>query len=143
LSTDPPSQRSSIADALEASNYALWRAQVAGRLMDAGRYSESMNFADCGSLFGNFQVAVCDADPGHDARALPFTCHLRYCPDCERRHQARQVAKYTPILKDLAENSDRAGWSLKKIELTTPFSIEDPNAAAQFEDAWDYFSAMK
>jgi hypothetical protein len=139
LSTDPPSQRSSIADALEASNYALWRAQVAGRLMDAGRYSESMNFADCGSLFGNFQVAVCDADPGHDARALPFTCHLRYCPDCERRHQARQVAKYTPILKDLAENSDRAGWSLKKIELTTPFSIEDPNAAAQFEDAWDYF----
>lgn len=130
---------SPIDAALEASNYALWRAQVAGRLMDAGRHSESLNFADCGTLFGNFNVAACDADPGHEVRALPFTCHLRYCPDCERRHAAELVAKYTPVLKDLSENSDRAGWSLKKIELTTPYSLEADDAEQLYQDAWEFF----
>lgn len=107
--------------------------------MDAGRHSESLNFADCGTLFGNFNVAACDADPGHEVRALPFTCHLRYCPECERRHAAELVAKYTPVLKDLSENDGRAGWSLKKVELTTPFSLEADDAAALYQDAWEYF----
>lgn len=107
--------------------------------MDAGRYSESLNFQDCGTLFGNFNVAICEDDPEHDVRALPFTCHLRYCPDCERREQARKVARYVPILKDLAENSDRAGWSLKKIDLTTPYRLDDANAAGLYQDAWDFF----
>lgn len=139
MPTDDPSSTPQIDLALEASNYALWRAQVAGRLMDSGRHSESLNFQDCGTLFGNFNVAVCDADPGHDARALPFTCHLRYCPDCERRHQADLVAKYVPILKDLSENVDRAGWSLKKIDLTTPYRLDDDNAAGLYQDAWEFF----
>lgn len=139
LSDNDPSSSSKIDDVLEASNYALWRAQVARRLMDAGRHSESINFEDCGKLFGNFNVAACDADPGHEARALPFTCHLRYCPDCERRHAAGLVAKYTPVLKDLSENSDRAGWSLKKIELTTPYTLEGDDAEAAYQDAWEYF----
>jgi hypothetical protein len=134
-----PSSTPRIDAALEASNYALWRAQVAGRLLDAGRYSESMNFEDCGKLFGNFNVAVCDADAEHEARALPFTCHLRYCPDCERRHAAAMVAKYTPILKDLSEEGGRAGWSLKKIELTTPYTLEGDDAEAAYQDAWEYF----
>jgi len=107
--------------------------------MDAGRHSESLNFADCGTLFGNFNVAACDADPGHEVRALPFTCHLRYCPDCERRHAAALVAKYTPVLKDLAESDSRAGWSLKKIELTTPYSLEEANADQLYQDAWEFF----
>lgn len=107
--------------------------------MDAGRHSESLNFADCGTLFGNFNVAVCDADPGHDARALPFTCHLRYCPECERRHQAELVAKYVPVLKDLSENDGRAGWSLKKIDLTTPYRLEDDDAEQLYQDAWEFF----
>lgn len=121
---------------LQAAQYAAWREVVANRLSDAGRWSESVNFRDCGKLFGNFQVLVCDADVTHQARALPFTCHLRYCPDCERRNQARQVAKYTPILKDIAEQSDRPGWSLKKIELTTSYSLLASNAAELFASAW-------
>lgn len=142
----PDADRSStpqIDAAIEASNYALWRAQVAGRLMDAGRISESLNFQDCGTLFGNFNVAVCDDDPSHQARALPFTCHLRYCPDCERRHQAQLVAKYVPILKDLAENSDRAGWSLKKIDLTTPYRLDETNAEQLYQDAWEFFETWQ
>lgn len=111
--------------------------------MAAGRTSESINFGDCGKLFGNFNVAVCDEHLDHDVRALPFTCHLRYCPDCERRHQAKLVAKYTPILKDLSENSDRAGWSLKKIDLTTPFSLAAESAAELYETAWDYFETWQ
>lgn len=127
----------------EAEAYALWRAQVAGRLNDAGRFSESVNFEACGKLFGNFNVAVCEENPEHEARALPFTCHLRYCPDCERREQARKVAKYTPILKDLSENSDRAGWSLKKIDLTTPFRLDDPDAVELYQTAWEYFETWQ
>jgi hypothetical protein len=49
------------------------------------------------------------------------------------------VAKYTPILKELAENSDRAGWSLKKIELTTPYSLEEADAEQLYQDAWEFF----
>lgn len=124
---------------LQAEQYASWREAVASRLSDAGRWSESVNFRDCGKLFGNFQVLVCDNDVTHEARALPFTCHLRYCPDCERRQQARQVAKYTPILKSLSEESDRDGWSLKKIELTTPYRLDDPQAAKLFQDGWEAF----
>lgn len=139
MPTDDPSSSSNIDDALAASEYALWRAQVAGRLRDAARHSEALNFEDCGKLFGTFNVAVCADDPSHDARALPFTCHLRYCPECERRHQAELVAKYVPILKDLSENVDRAGWSLKKIDLTTPYRLEDDDAAALYQDAWEFF----
>lgn len=143
LSNETPLSGSQIEAALQASEYALWRAQVAARLMDAGRVSESLNFQDCGTLFGNFNVAVCDADPGHDVRALPFTCHLRYCPDCERRHQAELVAKYVPVLKDLAENSDRAGWSLKKIDLTTPYRLDEANAEGLYQDAWEFFETWQ
>lgn len=124
---------------LQAAQYAAWREAVASRLSDAGRWSESVNFRDCGKLFGNFQVLVCEADVTHQARALPFTCHLRYCPECERRNQARQVAKYTPILKDIAEQTDRPGWSLKKIELTTKYSLLTSNAAELYADAWEQF----
>jgi len=119
--------------------YAQWRINVAGLLNAANRWSESINFAECGSLFGNFQVLVCENDPSHEARALPFTCHLRYCPDCERRHSAELVAKYTPILKDISEKSDRDTWSLKKIVLTTPYSLEAESAAADFHSAWEAF----
>jgi hypothetical protein len=124
---------------LQAEEYQRWRVEVSSRLNDANRWSESVNFAQCGSMLGNFQVLVCDGDVAHEARAIPFTCHLRYCPDCEKRHQATQVAKYTPVLKDLSENSDKPGWSLKKIELTTPYRLADDDASALFQDAWEFF----
>lgn len=124
---------------LQRERYKQWRENVAGLLNDASRWSESINFRECGQLWGNFQVIACESDPSHDVRALPFTCHLRYCPDCERRHQAEMVAKYTPILKDISEQSDRAGWSLKKIVLSTPYALEAPNAVELYAAGWEAF----
>lgn len=123
----------------QAERYALWRLEVADRLNDASRWSESINFRECGKLWGNFQVLTCEADPSHECRALPFTCHLRYCPDCERRHQAELVAKYTPILKDISEQSDRVGWSLKKIVLSTPYPLDAGDADELYQDGWEAF----
>lgn len=124
---------------LQREQYRAWREEVADRLNTASRWSESVNFRECGQLWGNFQVIACENDPSHDVRALPFTCHLRYCPDCERRHQGEMVQKYTPILKDISEQSDRAGWSLKKIVLSTPYALEAPDAAALYVEAWEAF----
>lgn len=133
-STTQESLQDSDASALEARQ---WRENVAGLLSDAGRWSESINFRECGQLFGNFQILACADDPTHAPRALPFTCHLRYCPDCERRHQAELVAKYTPILKSIAEQDDRPRWSLKKVVLTTPFRLDSPSAPAEYQAAWE------
>lgn len=139
MPTNDPATLQSADELLELERYQTWRREVAARLNDAQRWSESVNFEQCGSLFGNFQVVTCGDDVAHEVRAVPFTCHLRYCPDCEKRNQAKQVAKYTPVLKDLSENSDKPGWSLKKIELTTPYRLADDDAPALFQDAWDFF----
>lgn len=123
-------------------HYAEWRAQVVHELFKAQRYGEANTFSICGQTFGNFQVAICDEHPEHDARIIPFTCHLRFCPDCERREQARKVARYVPILKELAEDNDHPNWTLKKLDLTTPFSLHDPDAEERYVEAWDYLEVM-
>ncbi len=139
MSASPVEPLTPDQEAQRAQDYAAWRTEVADRLSTAQRWSESVNFRECGQLYGNFQVLVCENDPAHEARALPFTCHLRYCPDCERRHSAELVAKYTPILKEISEKDDRSTWSLKKIVLTTPYSLEADSAAADFQAGWEAF----
>ncbi len=139
MSSKPTEPLTEEQEAQRAEAYAAWRVEVADRLNNANRWSESINFRECGQLFGNFQVLVCENDPAHEARALPFTCHLRYCPDCERRHSAELVAKYVPILKDISEKSDRETWSLKKIVLTTPYSLLADSAAGDFSTGWEAF----
>lgn len=86
-------------------------------------------------------MVVCADDMTHEPRPLPDTCHLRYCPDCERRHQGELVAKYTPILKALCDEGSRDldNWRLKKITITTPFALEDATAEADYQKAWEYF----
>lgn len=129
-------------DDLAAEKYLAWRREVADRLFNAQRYGEAENFRMCGEVFGNFQVRLCEEHPEHEAQIVPFTCHLRYCPDCERREQARKVERYVPILKELAEQDDKPGWSLKKLDLTTPFSLDDPDAAELYDEAWRYLETM-
>lgn len=119
----------------QAAKYAAWRVEVADRLNDANRWTESNNFRHCGDMMGNFQVLVCADDPTHEAKAIPFTCHLRYCPDCAARRSAELAAKYVPILKELADDVDHPTWSLKKIVLTTPYSLLDPRAGEYLDDA--------
>jgi len=107
----------------------------------AGRFKQSTAFLHCGELFGNFDVLVCDRDITHAAKAVPFACHLRICPDCERRRSAELVAKYTPLLKDISEKDDRPGWSLKKLMVSTHYSLESDNAVEEYALAWQSLEA--
>lgn len=93
---------------------------------------------------GNFNVVACSDHPEHDAQPVPFRCHLRYCPDCEHDAQAIRIARYVPVLRQIAElgglvDDPRPTWSLKKIELTTPFSLANRNAPALYLLAWKFF----
>lgn len=127
------------AEQVKKAEYATWRDDVARLLDEAQRFKQSTNWRACGTLMGNFDVLVCDGDVAHEARALPATCKLRICPDCERAHSAELVAKYTPILKDLSEKDDRPGWSLKKIMVSTPWSLESDIAVEDFARGWKAF----
>jgi hypothetical protein len=126
-------------DQAEQTIYRQWRADVVQALDDAQRYGEAANFNQCGMVLGNFQVVVCDEHPEHNAKILPFRCHLRICPDCEHIEQARKVAKYTAVIKTITDDDPRDGWSTKKLELTTKFCLSDDDAEAQFLTAWEYF----
>lgn len=122
----------------EAQNRA-WRDDVARLLDECQRFKQSTAWRACGTLMGNFDVLVCDGDVTHEARALPCTCKLRICPDCEHRRSAELVAQYTPILKEIAEKDDRPGWSLKKLTITTPYSLESDDAEAEYVKGWKAF----
>lgn len=118
-------------------SYELWRRGVVQALDRAGLYREKNNFEDCGKFFGNFPVLVCDSDLTHVPKALPFTCHLRFCPDCEHRNQARKLARYIPAFQALTEEG-RADFSLKKFELTTPYALQDMDSPYVRKKAWKW-----
>jgi hypothetical protein len=143
LSADDPSQ-TQTEEQLETQRLARlqWRSDVADALNNAGRWKEALNFRQCGEFHGNFNVLVCADDADHEAHGLPYTCHLRWCDRCERAHSMRLVAKYTPALRALAANRKRRLWRLKKIILTTKFSIDDPDAPALYRLAWEQLETM-
>lgn len=131
------------AEQVKKAETAAWRDDVARLLDESQRFKQSTAWRACGTLMGNFDVLVCDGDVTHEARALPFTCKLRICPDCEHRRSAELVAKYTPVLKELAEKDDRPGWTLKKITVTTPYSLESPNAEAEYKQGFAAFEKFQ
>lgn len=136
MSKDDPATNNLTAEQIADAKYRAWRTDVGLLLDQAQRFKQSTAWGLCGSLMGNFDVLVCDGDVTHEARALPYTCKLRICPDCERRRSAELVSQYTPILKDLAEKDERAGWSLKKITFGTRFSLEAENAQSEYAEGW-------
>jgi hypothetical protein len=111
-----------------------WISTAADALRRAGFSREAAALADCGQ---SFNVDVCQADVSHEPQIRPITCHLRYCQPCQRREQSRKLARYLPLLGDLAEQNI-PGYSLKKFELTTPYALSSPNAAADYRRAWQY-----
>lgn len=120
------------------SPYQQWRLDVVDQLDRAELYREKNNFEDCGKFFGNFEVLICESDLEHSPKAIAFTCHQRFCPDCEHREQARKLARYVPAFKALTDGDGRADFSLKKIELTTPYSLEEMNSPALLKQAWSW-----
>lgn len=119
------------------SPYEQWRHDVSIALDRAALYRERNLFDDCGKYFGNFDVLICESDVQHSPKAIPFTCHLRFCPDCEHREQARKLARYIPAFEDLATEG-RADFSLKKFELTTPYALYDPACPTLLKQAWSW-----
>lgn len=112
-----------------------WRAAAAQALWNTGKYEESELFATCGQAFGSFNVLVCDEHPEHEPQIRPLTCKLRYCPECERREQARKLARYVPGFKHLTEEG-KPGWSVKHITLTTPYKLDSKYAVSLYPVAW-------
>lgn len=118
--------------------YQQWRFDVGQALDRAQLYREKNNFEDCGKYWGNFEVLVCESDLAHAPKAIPFTCHLRFCPDCEHREQARKLARYIPGFKNLTDGDGRADFTMKKIELTTPYSLEEMDSPALLRLSWGW-----
>lgn len=116
--------------------YQQWRHDIGIALDRAELYREKNNFEDCGKFFGNFEVLICESDLQHAPKAIAFTCHQRFCPDCEHREQARKLARYVPAFKALTDGDGRADFSLKKIELTTPYSLEEMDSPALLKQSW-------
>jgi len=116
--------------------YQQWRHDVGIALDRAALYREKNNFEDCGKFFGNFEVLICESDLQHSPKAIPFTCHQRFCPDCEHREQARKLARYIPAFKSLTDGDGRADYSLKKFELTTPYALDGMHDNRLLKQAW-------
>lgn len=114
---------------------AAWRSAVSSALWEAGRFADSSAFYDCGSAYGSFLVLTCADSPDHAPEVRPLTCKLRYCPTCERREQARKLARYIPAFLALTEEP-KEHWSVKHITLTTPYRLDDPDAPALYKKAW-------
>jgi hypothetical protein len=125
----------------DSPKYRKWRKKAASALFRAGFFKESEAFEACGVKFD--WVRICSEDLDHDPKAIPHTCHLRWCPECERRAQARKLLSYVPGIWDVVNDpaNHRPGYSLKKFELTTPYSLEDPEAPALFVQAWKNLQA--
>lgn len=112
-----------------------WRDEVAAALASAGLAREADSFLACQDEDTVSFVHVCSEDPDHDATLIAHTCHLRICPDCERRNSARLYERYyQPILDIVRVFRRRRG--LRHIVLTTPFSLEDENIREKLR--WAY-----
>lgn len=113
-SLDPHDLRSHMAD-----DWA-WRNLVAKRLAFQGELTQANDFLWCESNF--MGVEVCETDLTH-SKAVPKTCHLRYCPHCARRDAARLVHVYTPQVVEIARTSQVKEYRLREIVLTMNVSL--------------------
>lgn len=118
--------------------YQQWRNEVYELLIDADfpRAGEFLNCSCFASVKASSDVSlptgdnarsvfVCSGNPAHDYDVRLFTCHQRICPDCAHRFSARLLARYVPPALDYIA-AHNPSFRLRKIELTTPFSLFDP-----------------
>lgn len=108
-----------------------WRKDSALALWRAGHDYEAEAFYFCGDETKFSAIVQCSADPEHYSAPIPHTCHRRYCPDCERRANAKRFKKYMPVIEQ-ACNFGRRDFSLKHIVLTTPYSLDDDDISERY-----------
>jgi transcription elongation factor Elf1 len=110
-----------------------WRNEVFKVLVEQeSTATEAYDFLWCESAFRG--VEVCSTDITH-SRAIPITCHKRYCPHCARRESARLVANHTPQIKAIVDECPNKSYRLRRIELTTAIDIFDPDIDAKTDAA--------
>ena len=129
--------------------YIQWRLDVCEALESAGYEHEAELFETCCNHprkkfssalpdlpIGVETVWVCSEHAEHDAVAFAPTCDLRICPDCAHRQMARFAARYIPKAREL-QNQNKKGFGLRHIVLTTPYALEDDDAAARYDKIFD------
>lgn len=117
---------------LDVQNYKIWRAQAAEALEAAGLLKEAEYFRSCSR---HYDVDVCIQSVDHAPRAVPYTCHQRFCPDCEKREQARKLERFVSPVHDMMLLGE-SGYTLKHIVLTTPYGLADVDAPERYKNAW-------
>lgn len=143
-SEDKPKYTSALTvapDNGESADYHEWRLEVMTALEDAGYEKESEAFWSCAADNASSYITrkikvpegsntkavyVCTSDPKHQAKTVRCTCHLRICPDCARRASARLISRYVPHILHYSEKI-HPRFRLRKIVLTTPIELTDPN----------------
>lgn len=112
--------------------YLRWREEAAAALEAAALVNDAAFFRGCQR---HYDVDVCIRNVEHAPRAVPYTCHLRVCPDCERREQARKLKRFIPAIHDLL-TLGKPGYTLKHVVLTTPYALADEDAPERFKSSW-------
>lgn len=116
-----------------------WRNLVSKLLVAQGEITQACDFLWCESNY--MGVEVCTADLLH-SKAIPKTCHLRYCPHCARRSAARLVHVYTPQVVDIARSSEIKEYRLREIVLTMNVSLYADDIRAQVAAAHKSVAAL-
>lgn len=111
------------------------RQRVAEELIHAGHVRDGQTLLACGDEFAPGSVLYCVENPQHFAKAVPHTCHLRICPDCERRAQAERLEKYIPAINDAVRHGDRR-FRLRHVVITTNVHLTDPDVNTKWREAW-------
>lgn len=109
----------------------LWSNDVIRALRVTGFDSAAADFERCGTAS---QVQFCSLDVQHSPKVVPHTCHLRICPDCERRESARKLRRYLAPLQALREQNIR-GYALRFITITTPYFL-GAMTPEKFKEVW-------
>lgn len=115
--------------------YETWRKLATSALDEAGYHKEALAFRSCSK---EFRVQICADHIDHPAKIIPYTCHLRYCPECESMESARKLDKYCNAIEEVLKKIHKTSYSLKHLCLTTPFALSSPNAESEYDTAWKW-----
>jgi hypothetical protein len=101
-----------------------WRLRVYDALQSVGfSQVEAQEYLACGNTW--LGVEMCENDIAH-SRAIPATCHKRYCPECARRDGARLVTAYVPqVQRIIRESSADEDYRLRHIVLTSDIDLNE------------------
>ena len=128
--------------------YREWRNRAAAAMFDAGYEDDAIDFLKCAEIPSELidphtktlpanasTIWVCDNDPAHKAHLFYSCCDGRYCPDCAHRQVARFARRYVPAVLEAAKKKGRN--RLRKIVLTTPLDLRDPDCQKKVRNYWN------